>query len=123
MSSQNLILGFGSCGPRGFYGTIDAHLEVEEEMVFTKVTIKERVVTSVPEEKQDPFNSPISKILIDRADERRQKMKAFNYKFNTSKIEEIEKEPAYKRQAVSLEDVENSSETHATRTTLGLNYN
>ena len=25
-------LGCGSCGPRGFYGTIDAHLEVEEAM-------------------------------------------------------------------------------------------
>ena len=104
-------------------GKLEAPVEVEEEMVFTKVTIKERVVTSLPEEKQDPFNSPISKTLIDRADERRQKMKAFNYKFNTSKIEEIEKEPAYKRQGVSLEDVEHSSETHASRTTIGLDDN
>ena len=104
-------------------GKLEAPVEIEEEMVFTKVTIKERVVTSVPEEKQDPFNSPISKTLIDRADERRQKMKAFNYKFNTSKIEEIEKEPAYKRQGVSLQDVEHSSETHASRTTIGLDDN
>ena len=104
-------------------GKLEAPLEVEEEMVFTKVTIKERVVTSVPEEKQDPFNSPISKILIDRADERRQKMKAFNYKFNTSKIEEIEKEPAYKRQGVSLDDVEHSSDTDSSRTTIGLDDN
>ena len=104
-------------------GKLEAPVEVEEEMVFTKVTIKERVVTSLPEEKQDPFNSPISKTLIDRADERRQKMKAFNYKFNTSKIEEIEKEPAYKRQGVSLDDVEHSSETHASRTTIGLDDN
>ena len=104
-------------------GKLEAPVEIEEEMVFTKVTIKERVVTSVPEEKQDPFNSPISKTLIDRADERRQKMKAFNYKFNTSKIEEIEKEPAYKRQGVSLDDVEHSSETHASRTTIGLDDN
>ncbi len=104
-------------------GKLEAPVEVEEEMVFTKVTIKERVVTSVPEEKQDPFNSPISKTLIDRADERRQKMKAFNYKFNTSKIEEIEKEPAYKRQGVSLDDVEHSSDTHASRTTIGLDDN
>ena len=104
-------------------GKLEAPVEIEEEMVFTKVTIKERVVTSIPEEKQDPFNSPISKTLIDRADERRQKMKAFNYKFNTSKIEEIEKEPAYKRQGVSLEDVEHSSETHASRTTIGLDDN
>lgn len=104
-------------------GKLEAPVEVEEEMVFTKVTIKERVVTSLPEEKQDPFNSPISKTLIDRADERRQKMKAFNYKFNTSKIEEIEKEPAYKRQGVSLDDVEHSSDTHASRTTIGLDDN
>ena len=104
-------------------GKLEAPVEIEEEMVFTKVTIKESVVTSAPEEKQDPFNSPISKTLIDRADERRQKMKAFNYKFNTSKIEEIEKEPAYKRQGVSLEDVEHSSETHASRTTIGLDDN
>ena len=104
-------------------GKLEAPVEVEEEMVFTKVTIKERVVTSVPEEKQDPFNSPISKTLIDRADERRQKMKAFNYKFNTSKIEEIEKEPAYKRQGVSLDDVEHSSDTRASRTTIGLDDN
>jgi len=104
-------------------GKLEAPVEVEEEMVFTKVTIKERVVTSVPEEKQDPFNSPISKILIDRADERRQKMKAFNYKFNTSKIEEIEKEPAYKRQGVSLDDVEHSSDTDSSRTTIGLDDN
>ena len=50
-------------------------------------------------------------------------MKAFNYKFNTSKIEEIEKEPAYKRQGVSLDDVEHSSDSHASRTTIGLDDN
>ena len=100
-----------------------APVEVEEEVMFTKITIKERVVTSEPEEKQDPFNSPISKTLRDRADERRQKMKAFNYKFNNSKIEEIEKEPAYKRQGVSLDDVAHSSDTHASRTTIGLDDN
>mgnify|MGYP006130762417 FL=1 len=100
-----------------------APVEVEEEVMFTKVTIKERVVTSEPEEKQDPFNSPISKTLRDRADERRQKMKAFNYKFNNSKIEEIEKEPAYKRQGVSLNDVEHSSDTNTSRTTIGLDDN
>jgi cell division protein FtsZ len=98
-------------------------VEVEEEMLFTKVTVKERVVTSEPEEKQDPFNSPISKTLRDRADERRQKMKAFNYKFNTSKIEEIEKEPAYKRQGVNLDDAAHSSADLSSRTSVGLDEN
>ena len=88
-----------------------------------KITIEEREVKSDPDEKQDPFNSPISKTLIERADERRQKMKAFNYKFNSSKIEEIEKEPAYKRQGISLSDIEHSSDSHTSRTTIGLDDN
>ena len=97
--------------------------QVEEEIVLKKVVIKERELKSEPTEKQDPFNYPISKTLIDRADERRQKMKAFNYKFNSSKIEEIEKEPAYKRQGVSLSDVEHSSDSQTSRTTIGLDDN
>jgi len=95
----------------------------EEEMVLSKVTVNERTVTSEPEENVDPFNNPISKTLRDRADERRQKMKAFNYKFNTSKIEEIEKEPAYKRQGVNLNDVAHSSDVQSSRTTIGLDDN
>ena len=98
-------------------------VEVDEEMTFTKVTVKERTVTSEPEETSDPYDSPISITLRERADERRQKMKAFNYKFNTSKIEEIEKEPAYKRQGVNLNDVEHSSDVQSSRTTIGLDDN
>ncbi len=94
-----------------------------KKWTFTKVTVKERTVTSEPEENVDPFNKPISKTLRDRADERRQKMKAFNYKFNTSKIEEIEKEPAYKRQGVNLNDVAHSSDVQSSRTTIGLDDN
>ncbi|MGB2143812.1 MAG: cell division protein FtsZ [Flavobacteriaceae bacterium] len=101
----------------------DVEVEVDEEMTFTKVTVKERIVTSEPEETSDPFDSPISITLRERADERRQKMKAFNYKFNTSKIEEIEKEPAYKRQGVNLSDVEHSSDVQSSRTTIGLDDN
>ena len=78
--------------------------QVDEELVFSKVTVKERQVTKAPVEDEDPFNNPISKTLRDRADERRKKMKAFNYKFNTSKLEEFEKEPAYKRKGIELND-------------------
>lgn len=98
-------------------------VEVDEEMTFTKMTVKERAVTTEPEETSDPYDSPISITLRERADERRQKMKAFNYKFNTSKIEEIEKEPAYKRQGVNLNDVEHSSDVQSSRTTIGLDDN
>lgn len=94
-------------------------VQVENEIVIKKITIKEPEVKSTPAENQDPFNNPISKTLRERADERRQNLKAFNYKFNSSKIEEIEKEPAYKRQGVSLNDTEHSSDLHTSRTTIG----
>jgi cell division protein FtsZ len=101
----------------------EAGVDVDEEMTFTKVTVKERTVTKAPEETTDPYNSPISTSLRERADERRKKMKAFNYKFNTSKIDDIEKEPAYKRQGVNLNDVAHSSDVQSSRTTIGLDDN
>jgi cell division protein FtsZ len=93
-------------------------VEVEEEMVLTKVTVKERKVISEPEEITNPFESPISKTLRDRADDRRQKMKAFNYKFNAAKIEEFENEPAYKRQGIELSDGPEDFETKISRTSV-----
>jgi cell division protein FtsZ len=108
---------------KGEKHTAKLDVDVDEEMTFTKVTVKERTKTSEPEETTDPYNSPISISLRERADERRQKMKAFNYKFNTSKIEEIEKEPAYKRQGVNLNDVAHSSDVQSSRTTIGLDDN
>jgi cell division protein FtsZ len=79
---------------------------VEDELVFEKRTIAK----DSPEEAQktpvDPMETPIEELLRERADERRRKLKDFNYKFKNSlsNIDEIEKEPAYKRQGVNLED-------------------
>jgi len=59
-----------------------------------------------------PLNRTIAEIQ-GGADERRQKMKDFNYKFVNrvnKNIDEIENQPAYKRMGVDLEDVEPSSE-------------
>ncbi len=98
---------------------------VENELVFEKKTIK--VETEVKEEEDngnlDPMNSSISEILKDRADERRRKLKNFNYKFqnNRSSIDEIEKQPAYKRQGVDLNDV--PKEQKVSRTTLSEDSN
>ena len=65
------------------------------------------------------MNSPISKLLVERAAERKRKMKEFNYKFhnNQSRIDEIEKQPAYKRMGINLEDAP-SKEGTLSRTTL-----
>ena len=97
-------------------------LEVEDEIVFEKKTIQEETEEDLGDE-LDPINSPISQLLKERANERRKKMKEFNYKFNNAKIDDIEKEPAYKRQGVDLNDVQHSSETNASRMSIGMDDN
>jgi len=69
------------------------------------------------------MNSSIEDMLRERADERRRRLKDFNYKFqnNLSNIDEIEKEPAYKRQGVDLD--ENPKDGKVSRTTLGEDSN
>ena len=101
---------------------LEPELEVDEEMILTKVTVKESKVSSVPKKETNPFNNPISKTLRDRSDERRQKLKVYNYKFNASKIDEFEKEPAYKRQGIELTN-SNDSEAHISRTSITLDDN
>ncbi len=97
---------------------------IEDELIFEKKTIP---VTNTVEREQprevDPVNSPIEAMLKERADERRKKLKEFNYKFhnNASNIDEIEKEPAYKRQGVRLEA--NPREGKVSRTSLGEDSN
>lgn len=97
--------------------------EVKEEIVFEKKVLPADEAEEIIKDEIDPMNSPISELLIARADERRRKMKDFNYKFNNAKIDEIEKEPAYKRQGVNLEDAQHSSETNASRMSVGTDEN
>ena len=93
----------------------------EEEVVFEKKTVapKENEKPTHNDE-ADPFDNPISESLIERAAERRAKMKEFNYKFrsNAAQIDEIERQPAYKRQGVDL-DTNRPGEEKLSRTTLG----
>ena len=97
--------------------------EVEEEIVFEKKVVDAQQEETPQAEELDPINSPISELLKARASERRQKMKEFNYKFNNAKIDEIEKEPAYKRQGVDLDDVQHSSENSTSRLSVGTDDN
>ena len=95
---------------------------VEDELVFERKTIASKEPETTSEE-VDPMNSPIDEILKERADERRRTLKDFNYKFqnNVNNIDEIEKEPAYKRQGIDL--TERPSESKVSRTTLGEDSN
>ncbi|MEZ4855691.1 MAG: cell division protein FtsZ [Gelidibacter sp.] len=97
--------------------------EVEEEIVFEKKVIASEDTKAVETDEIDPMTSPISDLLKERADERRRKMKDFNYKFSSAKIDEIEKEPAYKRQGVNLEDKKHSSDMNASRMSVGTDDN
>ncbi|WP_299434595.1 cell division protein FtsZ [uncultured Maribacter sp.] len=93
---------------------------VEDELVFQK-----RTVSPSPEaiqEEVDPLEKPIEELLKERADERRRKLKDYNYKFQgNSSVDEIEKEPAYKRKGIDLNN--NAAEKKISRTTLGSDSN
>uniref|UniRef100_UPI000A01A0AF cell division protein FtsZ n=1 Tax=Gillisia sp. CAL575 TaxID=985255 RepID=UPI000A01A0AF len=97
--------------------------EEEEHIVFEKKTVApEPAQKNLSDHDNDPFDNPISEGLIERAAERRAKMKEFNYKFrsNAAQIDEIEKQPAYKRAGIDL-DNSRKEEEKLSRTTLGGN--
>lgn len=101
-----------------FSGAVE---EESESLIFERKTLEPVAATKTiptPEEALDPMDAPIEALLKERAEERRRKLRDFNYKFNNSinKVEEIEKEPAYKRQGISLSDTPN--EGRLSRTTL-----
>lgn len=98
---------------------------MEDELVFEKKTIRMEQDSAGGSDREsiDPVESPIEDLLRARADERRRKLKDFNYKFQNSvnNIEEIEKQPAYKRHGVDLS--EHPKGGKVSRTTLGEDSN
>ncbi|MFV0564947.1 MAG: cell division protein FtsZ [Flavobacteriaceae bacterium] len=98
--------------------------EFDQEVVFERKTVvDDKPAHDTVEENVDPMNSPITELLKMRTEERKRKMKDYNHRFNNSKIDEIEKVPAYKRQGVDLEAVKHSSETDMSRTSVSLDEN
>tara|TARA_R110000850_G_scaffold203228_1_gene329479 strand:- start:92914 stop:94863 length:1950 start_codon:yes stop_codon:yes gene_type:complete len=97
---------------------------VDEELVFEKRTVSESQEKNESEE-ADPMNTSISDLLKRRTEERKQKMKAFNYKFNNqsvSRIDELEKQPAYKRLGIDLNETKGDG-SKISRTTLSTDEN
>ncbi len=102
---------------------------IQEELNITMKKAEEPVVAATPSnfsaafEEVSPMEMSIEESLKFRADERRRKLKEFNYKFhnNPSRMEELEKEPAYKRLGVDItSQPQNNS---ASRTSLGTDSN
>ncbi len=81
----------------------------EEDLQFElKTTTPQSTINEIETDSEEvsPLSLTISE-LQKRAEERRQKMKGFNYKFTdqvNKNIDEIEKQPAYKRMGVDLDD-------------------
>lgn len=93
----------------------------EEELVFETKVVASAPAPSEPAE-IDPMESPIKDLLKNRLEERKRTLKDFNHKFNNlNRIDEIEKEPAYKRQGIKLSEIED--ETKVSRTSLSSDAN
>jgi len=98
---------------------------IEDELVFERKTVIPPELKAVIAKEVDPMETPLEELLKQRADERRKKLKDFNYKFNNNNtvnnIEEIEKNPAYKRQGVDLD--ENPRNSKISKTSLSKDSN
>jgi cell division protein FtsZ len=101
---------------------------VVEEVIPEELNITMKKVELAPNdfsnaEDISPIEMTIEETLRLRADERRKKLKEFNYKFhnNVSKIDEYEKEPAYKRLGI---DISNNQTNNAnSRISVGTDSN
>ena len=96
----------------------------EELNITMKVETTEKPSAIVSHfEDISPVEMTIEETLKHRADDRRKKLKEFNYKFhnNPSKIEEMEKEPAYKRLGVDLSN--NTQVDINSRMSIGIDSN
>jgi len=122
--------------------SLEEYMEVEQELMSSKpvvnvveepineelnITMKKVEVEqnkfSANHEPINPLEMSIDESLKLRADERRRKLKEFNYKFhsNSSRLEELEKEPAYKRMGMDLQNP--SQINNQSRMSLGTDSN
>ena len=86
-----------------------AEKEVEEELQFElKTSLPQTEINEIAANSEEV--SPLSLTITElqkRAEDRRNKMKGFNYKFTdqlNKNIDDIERQPAYKRLGISLDD-------------------
>ena len=86
--------------------SLEVTFEIKDETSDTeKLIIKENDSKSNSTAEIDPFQQSIDESITSQSEKRREHLKAFNYKFKhqLQRIDEIEKEPAYKRQGIDLD--------------------
>ncbi len=111
--------------------SLEEYMEVENDLMSSKpaekviedvvpeelnITLKPRVDFATEADysttsEVSPMELTIEETLRLRAEERRKKLKEFNYKFhnNVSRIDELEKEPAYKRLGIDLSNTQSNN--------------
>lgn len=106
--------------PQTIMFSLDDDFEEEEEVfetekpVFATQTAKPEIKQEVKKEiaPEDPFESPISQSLSQAIEDRRARLKQFNYKFKNTlqnkSLDEVESIPAYKRQGLNLSEREDN---------------
>lgn len=93
----------------------EASVAKPQKAIATVVETK----TELNEKPFSPVDGTIEEGLVLRAEERKDKLKQFNYRFNqNNRIEDMEREPAYKRQDIELTPPDN--DTDASRTSLSM---
>ena len=119
--------------------SLEEYMELESDLLTSKpvaevqepiapeldITMKvaEPVAFSPAYDEVSPIEMSIEETLKHRADERRRKLKEFNYKFSnsSSRIDEFEREPAYKRSGIDV--TTNPLLNNTSRTSLGVDSN
>jgi cell division protein FtsZ len=122
--------------------SLEEYMEIENDLLDTKAVEKSEeiveeslnLIMKVAEVSKptyathsvddiSPMEMTIEETLKIRANERRRKLKDFNYKFhnNPSRVDELEKEPAYKR--IGLDLNENNNYNTNSRMSLGTDSN
>lgn len=96
---------------------------VDEELNFTMKKEVEKLENNIQFDAVSPLEMSIEETLKFRAEERKRKMKDFNHKFNNSNahIDEIEREPAYKRMGIDVTST--PANNNQSRMSLGIDSN
>jgi cell division protein FtsZ len=90
----------------------DASLEMKFELKDESTTLSEESLIGVQEaemqvedSKTNPFEQSIDQTIASQSQKRREHLKAFNHKFKhqVQRVDEMEREPAYKRQGMDLD--------------------
>ena len=79
--------------------------ETENTEALAKVSENEPTSTTKQQVQQDPFNQSIDETLAVQNEKRKEHLKAFNHKFmhQLQRVDDLEKQPAYKRQGLDLD--------------------